>query len=175
MSIRKRLIKRFARESKQHKADQSSWLGIISRGRNVYHFGRRPVAGGVALGIFLAFIPVPVQMLLAAPMAFFFRVNLPVSMAATWVSNPLTLAPILLLSFKVGLLLIGGSDKFFIEEFTASVDWFISTAGDIWLPLLVGSIACGLVAALASYTAVMWAWRLNILTVKKKKLIRKKA
>jgi uncharacterized protein (DUF2062 family) len=174
MNIRKRLIKRFAGEIKQSNSESSSLLDKISRGRNVYHFGRRPVAGGVALGFFLAFIPVPIQMLLAAPLAFLFHVNLPVAIAATWLSNPLTLVPILLLTFKAGSLMIGGGDQFFIEDFSASVDWLMSVAKDIWLPLIVGSIACGLLAALAGYTVVMFAWRLNLLAAKKKRLIHKK-
>jgi uncharacterized protein (DUF2062 family) len=174
MNIRKRLIKRFAGEIKRPSAESASLLNKISRGRNIYHFGRRPVAGGVALGFFLAFIPVPIQMLLAAPLAFLFRVNLPVAIAATWLSNPLTLAPILLLSFKAGSLIIGGSDQFFIEEFSLSVSWLMSVAADVWLPLIVGSIACGLLAALTGYTGVMWAWRLSLLAAKKKKLIHKK-
>ena len=75
------------------------------------------MAGGAALGVFLAFIPVPIQMLIAAPLAFLFQVNLPVALAATWVSNPLTLAPILLLAYKVGSLLLGESEQVFMEDF----------------------------------------------------------
>ena len=175
MNIRKRLMKRFSGDTPQPKSKAFNLLTRLARGRNVYHFGRRAVAGGAALGVFLAFIPVPIQMLIAAPLAFLFRVNLPVALAATWLSNPLTLAPILLLAYKVGSLLLGGSEQIFKEDFSISFDWLLSVAADIWLPVVVGSIVCGLLAAFVSYISVMWAWRLNLLATKKKKLLRKKS
>ena len=175
MNIRKRLMKRFSGETPQPKSKAFNLLTRLAHGRNVYHFGRRAVAGGAALGVFLAFIPVPIQMLIAAPLAFLFRVNLPVALAATWLSNPLTLAPILLLAYKVGSLLLGGSEQIFKEDFSISFDWLLSVAADIWLPVVVGSIVCGLLAAFISYISIMLAWRLNLLATKKKRLLRKKS
>ena len=175
MNIRKRLMKRFSGGTAQPKTKAFNLLTRVARGRNVYHFGRRAVAGGAALGVFLAFIPVPIQMLIAAPLAFLFRVNLPVALATTWLSNPLTLAPILLLAYKVGSLLLGESEQVFMEDFSISFDWLWSVAADVWLPVVVGSIVCGLLAAFISYISVMWAWRLNLLATKKKRLLRKKS
>jgi uncharacterized protein (DUF2062 family) len=38
------------------------------------------------VGLFCAFIPVPFQMLLAAPSAIIFSANLPVSIALVWIA-----------------------------------------------------------------------------------------
>jgi uncharacterized protein (DUF2062 family) len=46
------------------------------------------------VGLFCAFIPVPFQMLLAAPSAIIFSANLPVSIALVWITNPITMPPI---------------------------------------------------------------------------------
>ncbi|MCZ6770387.1 MAG: DUF2062 domain-containing protein, partial [Proteobacteria bacterium] len=84
------------------KSRVTGWLGARLRDSEVWHLGRRSVAGGVSLGFFLAFIPLPIQMLVAAPLALTFRVNLPVTMASLWITNPFTFAPVYLFAYKVG-------------------------------------------------------------------------
>ena len=52
---------------------------------------RKALAGGLAVGVFIALTPTPgVQMILAAMAAIALRVNLPVAVAACWVTNPAT-------------------------------------------------------------------------------------
>ena len=51
------------------KSRAAGWLGARLHDSEVWHLGRRSVAGGVSLGFFLAFIPLPIQMLVAAPLA----------------------------------------------------------------------------------------------------------
>ena len=53
----------------------------------LWHFNRRSVSGAVFIGLFSAFIPVPSQMLLAALIALFFRVNLPISVTLVWITT----------------------------------------------------------------------------------------
>lgn len=58
-------------------------------------------------GIVCAWIPLPSQMLIAAACAILFRVNLPLSIALTWISNPFTMLPILYSSYCIGSLIFG--------------------------------------------------------------------
>ena len=44
---------------------------------NLWHLNRRSVAGGTALGLFTSMIPFPGQMIIAAALAIWVRVNLP--------------------------------------------------------------------------------------------------
>ena len=58
----------------------------------VWHLNRRSVAGGVAVGLFVSWVPLPMQMLLAAVLAAVLRVHVPVSVVMVWFTNPLTVA-----------------------------------------------------------------------------------
>lgn len=69
---------------------------------------KRSLAGGLALGLFVAFTPtIPLQMLLAAAGAILFKVNLPIALAACWITNPLTAVPIYMAAWRLGRRLIG--------------------------------------------------------------------
>lgn len=82
-------------------------------GHHVFHrplwkADKRSLSGGLALGLFIAFTPtIPFQMLLAAAGAMLFNVNLPVALAACWLTNPLTAVPIYMSAWRTGRFLIG--------------------------------------------------------------------
>ena len=52
------------------------------------------MATGLAIGLFFAVMPVPMQMIFAGVIAMRFRSNVPVAMASCWLSNPVTNVPI---------------------------------------------------------------------------------
>ncbi len=60
------------------------------------------VARGTAVGMFWAFIPMPFQMVPAALFCWLIRANLPVAIVCVWLTNPITLPPILLLEYAIG-------------------------------------------------------------------------
>jgi uncharacterized protein len=68
----------------------------------IWHFNRRSVSLGFAIGMLVAFIPLPFQMVIAAFLAILLKINLPTALAATWVSNPLTFLPFNYLIYKTG-------------------------------------------------------------------------
>src|SRR5690606_14380210 len=109
MSSPRRFLQRYiGRRDDIARSRIAGWLGQRLHDPELWHLGRRSVAGGVGLGFFLAFIPLPIQMLIATPLALFARVNLPVTMAALWLTNPLTMAPMYLFAYKVGTWIVGG-------------------------------------------------------------------
>ena len=73
---------------------------------HIWGFDVEAFARGVAMGVFVAFIPIPFQMLICAIGAITFRVNLPISLAMTWLTNPLTSVPIIWLSHHLGRYLL---------------------------------------------------------------------
>ena len=140
---------------------QLSLLGNILQDPNIFHLNRHSAAGGVAIGLFLAFIPVPGQMLLAALLAIYLRVNLPLAVVFVWVSNPVTIPPLFYLSYKTGAFILQKTPRQLIFEPTLA--WISEKIVAIWDVLLVGCLTLGLLAALTGYAVVKFLWRLAII------------
>ena len=69
----------------------------------------RAIAGGLALGTFIAFTPtVGVQLILAFVAATFFNMNRPAAMIPVWITNPVTVAPIYTFNYWLGATVWGG-------------------------------------------------------------------
>lgn len=56
---------------------------------------RDTVASGMAIGLFCSMILIPFQMLPAALIAMRMKANVPFAMATCWITNPLTIGPVL--------------------------------------------------------------------------------
>lgn len=136
-------------------------LGTLLHDENLWHLNRRSVAGGVAAGVFWAMIPIPVQMLASALSAILFRVNLPISVALVWLTNPLTMPPVFYFNYLVGTWLLGEPAD--IGEFHLSVEWIAAEIGAIWKPLYVGSLVLGVLVAVLGYCAMRLYWRWHVL------------
>lgn len=135
-------------------------LGARLHDPQLWHLTRRATAGAVALGLFVAFLPLPLHMLIAALLAVAMRVNLPVAVLAVWVTNPLTMPPAFYAAYRLGAWLLDLPAR--EQHFAFSWDWFTETALAIWKPLLLGSVIIGTVAALTGYLAVHLSWRLHV-------------
>jgi len=59
-----------------HDAEQS-WLKNRLSDPIMWHLNRRTAAGGIAVGLFISWIPVPLQMVVAAFVAAVLRVHVP--------------------------------------------------------------------------------------------------
>jgi uncharacterized protein (DUF2062 family) len=105
-------------------------LGPLIHDPNLLHLNRRSVSGAVSVGLFIAFIPVPFQMLLAAITSIFVRVNLPISVGLVWVSNPLTMPPLFYFAYKLGAWILHAPPQHF--TFELSFDWLSQSLGMIW-------------------------------------------
>ncbi len=102
----------------------------------------------------------PMQMVAAAIFAAKLRANFPLSMALVWFSNPLTMPPIFYFEYLVGTWVLGMHSLPF--EYELSFAWFRAQLYDIGLPLLVGSVLCGIVLSSAGYLTINLIWRHNV-------------
>lgn len=140
---------------------------------NLWHFNRRSVSGAFAIGVFCAFVPIPFQMILAAAIAIMTRVNLPISVALVWISNPVTMPPMFYAAYKLGVYLIGCEPL--EKDFILSWQWMSTQMTFIWEPFLLGCLVLGTMAAVISYFAIRLLWRLHVIRhIQERRLRRKK-
>jgi len=127
--------------------------------QHVWGFDQRSVAGGLALGLFIAFTPtIPFQMLLCAVGAILFRVNLSIAVAAIWITNPLTAVPVYVAASRVGRFLCEHTR---IGEMTWAFFGFEGRTGRFMeqgLFLWTGSLVFSVVSAGLGFVTVHALW-----------------
>ncbi len=136
------------------------WLSRFLADPNLFHMNRRSVAGAFSVGLFWAAIPIPFQMIAAALTAILVRVNLPISVALVWLTNPVTMPPVFYFNYLVGTWILGRPKD--VGEFHMTLEWIGSQLHAIWLPLYVGSAVVGVVAGLLGYVIVRGLWRWHL-------------
>ena len=150
----KKLIKRFIpHRDKFSETSQLKALRPYLHHPCLWHLNRRTVSGAVAIGLFCAYLPMPMEMLVAAMMAILFRVNLPISISLVWISNPLTWIPMYGAGYILGAWILGLEPVHF-DQMTMS--WLMSQ----FIPLWLGCLIIGSTLAMSGYMLTRTAWRL---------------
>jgi uncharacterized protein len=99
----KHFFRRFAAEVKYIRHHpRLKFFGMLLHDPRLWHFHRRNLASGVAIGLFSAFMLIPMQMVFAAALAIIMRANIPAAVSLVWVTNPVTIPPLLFLSYTLG-------------------------------------------------------------------------
>lgn len=73
----------------------------------LWQMNRGSLTRAVYIGVMCAFFPLPGQMPLALIGALLFRANVPMSVALTWLTNPLTAIPVYWFAYCIGAVLLG--------------------------------------------------------------------
>ncbi len=127
----------------------------------LWKLDKRSIAGGLSLGLFIAFMPtIGVQMIMVTFGAIFFRVSLPIALAACWVTNPVTAFPIYTAAWQLG--------KYLLDDFAPIKNIFdlYNIQGRIvrvilhGLYLWTGSLIFSLVSAIIANITVRSLWGL---------------
>ncbi len=133
-------------------------LGHRLQHPRLWYLNRRSVAGATGLGIFVAFLPVPFQMLLAGLGALWLRVNLPLAVGLIFITNPFTMGPVFYFCYKVGTWLLGAPTLVHAHAKAASAEWLFAQIAVIWQPLVIGSLVVGSLSSLSGYWLVQLLW-----------------
>jgi uncharacterized protein (DUF2062 family) len=136
-------------------------FGTLLHEGSLWHMNRRSISGAFAVGLFWAMIPMPLQMLAAAASAILFRVNLPLSVALVWITNPITMPPIFYINYLVGCRLLRTPEMG--SGFEVSMHWLKESMDHIWQPLYVGSLISGTMLAIVGFISIRLLWRLHII------------
>ena len=136
-----------------------SVLGDWIYASNLWHINRYSASMAFFVGFFVAFMPIPGQMVLAALLAILLRCNLPLSVSLVWITNPVTLPAIFFLAYKVGALLVDVPVREI--EFEMTFHWLTHSLAAIWKPFLLGCLICGTFFGCLGYFVIsqLWRWR----------------
>lgn len=127
---------------------------------NLWSIRRRTAVPAFAIGLFISYVPAPGHTIQAALVALALRVNIPIAVLTTFVSNPLTMGPMYYLAYRIGQELLGIEPQPF--EFEMSLAWLQDQFSVIWQPLLLGCLIMGSLLAIVGYLTVEYLWRASL-------------
>lgn len=154
----KALIKRYFPDPHKIRSHKHIKLfGTLLLDQNIWHLNRKSVSGALAVGLFIAFVPLPTQMIIAAAAAIIFRVNLPISVATVWVTNPFTMPFLFYFAYVVGTWLFGVPQQ--TEQSGFSLSHMLDSLGHSWKPFLLGCFILGLISAIIGFVSARLYWR----------------
>ena len=119
---------------------------------------RRSITAGLALGVFVGLLPFLGHAPVAVLLAVLLRVNVPVAVVATLLTNPLTLGPILYGEYRLGAWLMGQPPM----AVSLDLPWeeLMSALAGAWRPLWLGAAVAAPVGSALTYLVGNAAWRL---------------
>lgn len=152
---------------------QSKVLSIFGRHLmhpQIWYINRRSITKAMFLGTFFGMIPIPFHTVMIVLLVLLMRVNLPLSLAMSWLTNPLTLIPILYAGFWTGAqifqvqmidrnMLIG-----VMHQISDSVSHLSAGQLDLSLAkiLMVGLVTVAFVTAIVLSTLTALFWRYSV-------------
>lgn len=83
------------------------WMGPVLNHPRLWHFSRKGIALGLALGIFFGLLIPVAQIPFAAALAVALRANVPMAVASTLVTNPVTFGPVYYGAYRLGKAVLG--------------------------------------------------------------------
>ncbi len=154
--------------------EQIAEIGVLSSLRhlllepNLWHMNRYSLSLGFLVGGICCFLPIPFQTVPCVLICIWIRCNVPIAVLTVWISNPITMGPMMYFAYRVGGWSLGVEQEITLHD--PSLEWFTEQLGIIWEPLIVGSLACGATFGLAGFIAVRLYYRWRISRYKQRKL-----
>lgn len=152
-------------------------LGFLGRrlaDPNIWHLNRHSASWATFWGLFCACLPMPMQMVPGALGAVLFRINLPLVIVMVWISNPLTMVPMLYVGYLIGSWMLNlpavrpSEIGQLLEQSTQHMlSWFglaerVANPDRVefhLMPLLLGNVVLGLITGLVGFLVVRVLWR----------------
>lgn len=121
----------------------------------LWHLQHEAVARGVAIGLFWAFVMPVAQIPLAVAHCVWWHANIPLAIAATLVTNPLTLGFWLWAAYQAGAWFVEAPPLVMPGAGTGLLEWLQA----LGKPVLVGMGLFATTGALLAYLGIQLAWR----------------
>jgi uncharacterized protein len=146
---------------KREELAQHRWLAPLADrilDRKLWTAQNESVARGVAIGTFWAFVIPFAQIIFASAHCVWWRANIPVAAAITFVTNPFTVGFWLYLAYKVGGLFLDAPPPVKLADGGGVLQWLSS----IGWPAVLGMGIFAVGGALGGYLLVKLGWRVNL-------------
>ncbi|MCW8896088.1 DUF2062 domain-containing protein [Sulfurimonas sp.] len=115
---------------------------------------RRMVSKAIFIGLLIAFIPMPMQMLAVIAVIPFSKFNVPIALAMCWLSNPFTMPAMYYMEYLTGSYILGMDTT----PVVMTMDWFSENIGNIFIPLYTGAVFYSVVVSSLAYYLVNRFW-----------------
>ncbi len=144
----KNTLKRF---SPKQEDINLGWLNKHLHNPDLWKWNKRTISKAFAVGLFCAFLPLPLHTLLAAALAVAFSSNILLSIGLVWLNNPLTMVPIYYYIYKLGSYIIGTEID---PNFQFTIDYFMGSLTSTITAIWVGGLIISTITAIIGYTAI---------------------
>ena len=119
---------------------------------------RRMTAKAVSLVLFIALIPMPMQMLVVVLMMPLLRFNIPIALAICWISNPFTMPIIYYIEYITGSFILDID----ISSVEMNIEWFSKNFDNIFITLYLGAFIYSTIFALFAYYSINYFWKSSV-------------
>ena len=151
------MLRRTLKKTTQHKKI-TEFLKKYKIPREYFAANRKMISRGVLIGLFIAFIPMPMQMAAVVAVTPFIRFNVPIAIAMCWLSNPITMPPMYYMEYLTGSFFLGIEP----QPVQLTLEWFKDNLSKIFIPLYVGTAFYSVFGSISAYFLVNWLWKLSV-------------
>ena len=117
--------------------------------QDLWHMNRHSVSEAIFWGPVCCFLPMPFQMIPCLLLCILRRCNIPIAIAVVWISNPITMGPMMYFAYKLGAVVTGQAAD--VDAIDLSWAWLAERLSEIWAPLIVGCLLCGATMGLIGF------------------------
>ena len=174
MRLRERLRALMPSREQIHGNRWLAWLAPWLGHAKLWHWSRRGVALGVALGVFFGLLVPIAQIPLSVAAAVMLRANVPAAAASTFITNPITFGPLYYAAYRLGTWVTGDAMP---PDVASSVDVSapeINADLGLWQrmaslgrPLLAGLSIMATLMGLLTYGLITLIWRWRTLSMRR--------
>lgn len=165
------MIRKVFKKKSSEKSKIDTFLDKYNLPKTYLSINRKTVTKGVFVGLFWAFIPMPMQMLAVVATTPFVRFNVPIAISMVWLTNPFTMPIVYFIEYLTGNFILGREG---IQDIELTVEWFTTHFSDILVPLYVGTAFYSIVISSLIYFLINWLWISSVRKEKDSKIFRKK-
>lgn len=133
---------------------EQDYLNKYNISLKYFAVNKKMVSRGVFIGLFIAMIPMPAQMVAVFLFTFVGKFNFPAAILMCWITNPATMPFIYYLEYMTGQFILGNEPL----EVELTIEWFNENFTNIMLPLYMGAMFYSITLSTLAYYAINLYW-----------------